>query len=623
MESPFAITTTTQHMPLGVTRQGAVVFNVYNAGAETLHGRALVHAGDPGTAGWFRIESEAERPFGVKATEQVTVQIAPPADAAPGRYTFRLDVVSIEDPDEHYSEGPAVTFDVAPPPPPKPFPWWIVAVAGAVVVAVVLAIVLWPRRVTLPEVAGQTQAAAEALLDEACGKKACLEVSIERRANDLYEAGKAIGTEPRKETKVRRGSAVILFVSRGPDKVKVPAVDDRAEDIARNMIRERGLVPSDSVEKENHGTIEKGRVTRTEPPAGESVDRGTRVTLVISLGKGEVEIPSVVGMRPTDAVTKLQQAGLNVNATQKRVSSPSVAKDRAIGTEPAAGIRVTDETLVTVVVSRGPVCVVQEQTVTPSRLTFHPLRFKGDREFMGHGPEVNVRVDVYVEDNKLKLKVYMRAREKTGGDYHDTWAESNRVWTIAPPPSGTEIRAVIGSRTSSHSYTDNDGAVDSFLLGPEGPASRLDIIGDTSGNDVGSSKGDTGVTVYFNPIRYQVIQNTGCVAARVALNAQEIEFHRSANEIQQAMLSMSVGDGDISWTQASKTIDLKSGTSRYKLDQQMSWLMTEKESFRFSVVGAFAETYEPTNNWGAGAHQEKSDTGDYTLHYTVNVNWLQ
>jgi hypothetical protein len=89
---------------------------------------------------------EAERDFAVAGTQQYTVQVAVPPEAAPGTYTFRFDEVGTANPDEELTRGPEVAFAVpAPPPPPpprKPFPIWIPIVAGVVILLVIIGVIV-------------------------------------------------------------------------------------------------------------------------------------------------------------------------------------------------------------------------------------------------------------------------------------------------------------------------------------------------------------------------------------------------------------------------------------------------------------------------------------------------
>jgi hypothetical protein len=81
-----------------------------------------------------------ERDFSPNATQQVNVQVVVPAGATPGNYNFRLDLISVENPDEDYAEGPVITFDVpqleASKKPDSPIQW------GRVLLSAVLAAIL-------------------------------------------------------------------------------------------------------------------------------------------------------------------------------------------------------------------------------------------------------------------------------------------------------------------------------------------------------------------------------------------------------------------------------------------------------------------------------------------------
>jgi serine/threonine-protein kinase len=100
------------------------------------------------------------------------VQLKVPAGSPAGSYSFRLDAISEADPDEDFTEGPSVAFQVPEPPKKKPFPWWIVIVAAAVVLLIVIGIVVWllvrdNGKATVPQVVGQPEPAAQTMLKDA------------------------------------------------------------------------------------------------------------------------------------------------------------------------------------------------------------------------------------------------------------------------------------------------------------------------------------------------------------------------------------------------------------------------------------------------------------------------
>lgn len=86
---------------------------------------------------WFSIDGDVERQFAAGGTQQYTVQVKVPQTAPAGRYTFRLKMVGVPNPDELFGDGPAVSFEI-----PKlvqratPIPWLWIAIAAVVLVLV-------------------------------------------------------------------------------------------------------------------------------------------------------------------------------------------------------------------------------------------------------------------------------------------------------------------------------------------------------------------------------------------------------------------------------------------------------------------------------------------------------
>jgi hypothetical protein len=140
----FTVTAAGSKVSLDSSGATKTSFTVTNTSAQTLKGRLLTRPREPAKAEWFSILGESVRDFAPNASQQATVQLNVPPGTPPGSYSFRLDAVSQVDPDEDFTEGPSVAFDVAPPPEPKkPFPWWIVAVAGGVLLLIVIGVVVF------------------------------------------------------------------------------------------------------------------------------------------------------------------------------------------------------------------------------------------------------------------------------------------------------------------------------------------------------------------------------------------------------------------------------------------------------------------------------------------------
>jgi hypothetical protein len=126
----FAITSAVDTVPLD-GRRGEITFTVTNSTGRPLRGRAVAIPLGNTKKEWLTLGGESERDFSSTGTQQFTVNFVAPPDAAPGKYPFRLDVLSVVNPDEDFTEGPAVTAEIgaSPLPPPKPsFPKWIIPV---------------------------------------------------------------------------------------------------------------------------------------------------------------------------------------------------------------------------------------------------------------------------------------------------------------------------------------------------------------------------------------------------------------------------------------------------------------------------------------------------------------
>ncbi len=140
----FTITAAGTRVNLDSSGTARAQFTVTNTTPQSLKGRLLTRPAAPASPDWFTIVGESVRDFGPNAAEQVVVQLTVPTGSPPGAYSFRLDAVSQVDPDEDFTEGPSVAFDVAPAPPPpkKKFPWWLVIVLGVLLVVVAIFVVI-------------------------------------------------------------------------------------------------------------------------------------------------------------------------------------------------------------------------------------------------------------------------------------------------------------------------------------------------------------------------------------------------------------------------------------------------------------------------------------------------
>jgi hypothetical protein len=142
----FTVTAAGQRVNLDAAGTARASFTVTNTSPQALRGQLFARKLGEAKPEWFTVVGDTVRDFAPGEVQQVVVELKVPPGSAPGSYSFRLDAVSEADPDEDFTEGQSVAFDVAAPPPPPPkkkFPWWILAIVGAVVLLIVIGLVVW------------------------------------------------------------------------------------------------------------------------------------------------------------------------------------------------------------------------------------------------------------------------------------------------------------------------------------------------------------------------------------------------------------------------------------------------------------------------------------------------
>jgi beta-lactam-binding protein with PASTA domain/tRNA A-37 threonylcarbamoyl transferase component Bud32 len=199
--------------------------------------------------------------------------------------------------------------------------------------------------ITVESVVGQNEATARAAL-EAQG----LTVSVVRKPNDEMAKGLVVRQDPGAGTKLNKGENVELTVSDGAGSVKVPDVQGLSFDEAQTALQDKGLnvVRRDEASDD----VEADKVTRTNPPAEASVERGSNVEVFVSSGSAPVNVPDVGGMDQVEATQTLNNAGLRVQKQSK--ASSSVPAGTVIDSNPGAGTSVARDSTVTINVSTGP-----------------------------------------------------------------------------------------------------------------------------------------------------------------------------------------------------------------------------------------------------------------------------
>jgi len=143
MSRIFDITATSDILNIDTSGRGKLLFTVTNTTQRPQRASLRLRALDSGEAGWLKLSGDSERDFSPGFTHQVEVAVAPPSGTPPGKFRVRLDALSVANPDDDFTEGPAVGVVVPPTaPPPKKSMLWLWLLVGIVVV-IVLGVVVF------------------------------------------------------------------------------------------------------------------------------------------------------------------------------------------------------------------------------------------------------------------------------------------------------------------------------------------------------------------------------------------------------------------------------------------------------------------------------------------------
>ncbi|MBI3477196.1 MAG: PASTA domain-containing protein [Acidobacteria bacterium] len=176
------------------------------------------------------------------------------------------------------------------------------------------------REVAIPPLVGMTPLEAERAV-AASG----LDVVVERQfySPDIPE-GRIMSQAPMAGVKVRRGWAVRVAQSLGPQRVAIPDVTNQSERVAELNVRRRGL-DLGSVAQVNLSDAAADQVVSQSPPANAKGISVPKISLLVSRGPepSAFVMPNFVGQPLGSVMLALQDAGVKVGKVNLAVPAQS------------------------------------------------------------------------------------------------------------------------------------------------------------------------------------------------------------------------------------------------------------------------------------------------------------
>ena len=207
--------------------------------------------------------------------------------------------------------------------------------------------------VAIPEVSGQTEAAARAEL-EAAGLKVADEV--EEIEDDEVEEGNVVKTDPPEGNEVKKNSVVTLYISSGTKKITLDDYEGRSFDDVKKELIDLGF-DEDRIkeELESSDDVDEGDIISQSPAAGREVSPAEdEITFKVSSGPDSFAMDNYYGMTEADARAALTSRGVDRSQIEVNYQSSSQPSGTIIAQAPATGETVvTSQTTITLTVSSG------------------------------------------------------------------------------------------------------------------------------------------------------------------------------------------------------------------------------------------------------------------------------
>ena len=157
-----------------------------------------------------------------------------------------------------------------------------------------------------------------------------------RQFREGVPEGVVLSQDPPAGKKVKKPRTITVLLSGAEQRVEVPDLTGHTWEEAWAELKKLGLDVMDKPSYEASATVALGLVLRQDPPAGDRVRPGTRVSVVLSAGEENEarKSPDLRGQSLEDARQKLNEEGLPLFANIQRPARE--AEGVVVAQEPAA-----------------------------------------------------------------------------------------------------------------------------------------------------------------------------------------------------------------------------------------------------------------------------------------------
>ncbi len=220
---------------------------------------------------------------------------------------------------------------------------------GVISAFAVVALLLRQEEVRVPDFTGQDIVTViEALNQQG------LQLKIDRREpNQQLPRDTVISQAPPGGSGIKKGRQVRVIVSLGPSDLQAPKLVGEHFRRADILIRQAGFLPG-TLSRTASESIERDIVIAQDPQPGSALDKGGKISLLISSGKRPetMVMPKLTGKGAEEAVTSIDRMGLQYRLVYRSAGDKPAAGRVVVQQKPGAGSPVMPDATVEIVVSK-------------------------------------------------------------------------------------------------------------------------------------------------------------------------------------------------------------------------------------------------------------------------------
>lgn len=211
-------------------------------------------------------------------------------------------------------------------------------------------------------------------------------IKVEEEFSKDYDKGIIFEQNYNEGNKINKDTEIILKVSIGFEKVAIPDVSNKDYQIAESTIRNLGFDVETVYEFSDK--IAKNSVVETRPQAGEELEKGQKVTIVISNGAEikKVTVPNIVGQTQEVATELLKSIKLkigNVNIVEDKSPKGTIIKQDVL-----SGSTIDEGSEINIEVSNGKAKEMSKKVIVPI-----------DEKY-----KKSIKIDAYIDGVKQKTE---------------------------------------------------------------------------------------------------------------------------------------------------------------------------------------------------------------------------